>query len=66
MINHPTCGTMVPVTNGFADCPYCGQRKLLRILPETEAKQLNLFCRRCKREMQVDIHQGQCQMSRSR
>ncbi len=65
MIDGGSCGILVPVRGGFADCPFCGGHKLLKILPNTEARGLVLYCRKCKRELIVDINKGQCRMSQS-
>lgn len=66
MITAAECGTMLPVRQGYLGCPYCGAGKLLRILPQTKAANLQVYCRRCKRELIVDIREGQCYMSQGR
>ena len=66
MISPRKCGTMLAVRDGYIECPYCRAGKLQRVLPETQAKQLQIYCRKCKHEMIVDIYMGQCFMSRSR
>ena len=55
---------MIPKRGGFACCPYCGG-KLQKISPATEAVQLPAWCRKCKREILIDIHRGQSFESRS-
>jgi hypothetical protein len=35
-------------------CPCCGKR-LLKVLPDTSARNLLLFCRKCKAETLVNI-----------
>lgn len=45
------------VKDGWISCPGCG-RHLLRIEPETEAKQLPVYCRGCRREIIVNIDRG--------
>ena len=50
---------------GFLQCPHCGNRKLLRVTPTTEARALPVWCRKCQREITVDIERGQCRLSRS-
>lgn len=58
-------GTILVKKGGFLQCPYCGNRKLLRVTPTTEAHALPVWCRKCQREITVDIQRGQCQLSRS-
>lgn len=55
---------IIPVKDGYLECPYCRASRLQRIWPETEAKHLQIFCRRCKHEMIVNISGGQCYLSR--
>ena len=64
MIDHQISGTMLAVKDGYLECPYCRASRLQRIWPETEAKHLQVFCRRCKHEMIVNISGGQCYLSR--
>lgn len=60
------CAKMLTVKDGWLSCPVCLQnRKVLRITPQTTAKNLTVFCRKCKSELQVDIDKGQCYLSRS-
>lgn len=66
MIIPGVCGTMLPVQQGYLGCPYCGAGRLLKVLPETQAENLQVYCRKCKRELIVNIHKGQCYLSRSR
>ena len=54
------------VHDGWLSCPKCRRNKrLLKIRPETTATNLCVFCRNCKAEFLIDIHQGQCFESRS-
>lgn len=46
------------VVNGWIICE-CG-KKLQRISPDTEAENLDLWCRYCKRPHKVNIHRGEC------
>ena len=57
--------TMLVKKSGFLVCPRCGNRKLLRVTPSTEARALPVWCRKCQTEITVDISRGQCQLSRS-
>lgn len=66
MINSRSCDIIPTDEAGFVDCPYCGAHKILKPRRNTTAENLPIFCRRCKREILVDIHQGQCRLSRSR
>lgn len=36
-------------------CPLCGKGKLQRVLPTTSAKNLPRYCKRCRREIVIDI-----------
>lgn len=57
---------MLTVKNGFLTCPTCRRnRHLLRVLPDTTAENLVVFCRDCKTEHRVEIINGQCFESRS-
>lgn len=64
MIDSTIRDTMLAVNDGYLECPYCRATRLLRVWPQTEAKHLQVFCRRCKHEMIIDIDKGQCYMSR--
>lgn len=51
--------------NVYAVCPYCRRNKRLqKILPDTNATRVVAFCRDCKREIILDICEGQCFESR--
>lgn len=50
----------IPVVNGWITCPICKQNtRLLRVLTNTEATALPVFCRTCKHEVILDIAVGQ-------
>lgn len=54
------------VSNGWVACPVCRRNKrLLHVLPETEARNLELYCRDCKSCVQVNIAKGQSVERRS-
>ena len=58
---------MLTVKDGWLQCPICRRnRRLMRVLPETEGQHIPVYCRDCKTELKIDIHQGQCFESRSR
>lgn len=59
-----TRDTIIPMRDGFACCPQCGS-KLIRITSESEGYHLPIWCRKCKREILIDIHRGQSFISRS-
>lgn len=63
MTNPADCGKL-QTREGFARCPYCGG-KLTRITPTTDADRLPVWCRKCRRELMIDIHRGQSYLSRS-
>lgn len=44
----------IKTTRGWLCCPVCGQR-LHKLLPETEAKNFVIYCRKCGRESVVNI-----------
>lgn len=53
------------VRNGWVICPVCGNKRLFRIDPETEAKCLPVYCRDCKQEIILDITRGRSVERRS-
>ena len=64
--NSPACGKILTVENGWLACPICRRnRRVLKILPQTFGRNVVAFCRDCKWEGQIDIHEGQCFESRS-
>jgi len=49
------CGIIV-TTEGWVHCPVCKQNKrLLRVLPDTTATCLPVYCKRCRREVVLNI-----------
>lgn len=55
---------MLPKRGGFFCCPGCGS-KVIRADAKTDAERLPVYCRKCKRELLIDIHRGQSFESRS-
>lgn len=47
------------VKDGWLTCPCGRNHRLLRVLEDTEARCLQLYCRSCKQEIIVDIDKGQ-------
>lgn len=47
--------------DGWLLCPHCGKQKVLRIYPETRARCLQVYCKRCGRESIVNIDECLCQ-----
>ena len=48
------------VKNGWISCPGCKRsRRLMRVLPETQARSLEVFCRDCKSTIILDIDPAQ-------
>ncbi len=67
MHNIASCGKMLTVRNGWLCCPNCCRNnRMLRILPDTTAHRVQVFCRTCKAEIIVDIDKGECFESHGR
>jgi len=61
----PGCGKLT-VKDGWAVCPVCKRnRRLLRVGPETVARDLPVYCRDCKTELILNIDRGQSVERRS-
>lgn len=45
------------IKDGWISCPGCG-RHLLRVLPDTEADRLPVYCRGCRTEILLQIDRG--------
>ena len=59
-------GKLLTVRNGWLTCPVCRRnKKLMKILPDTTARRVSVYCRDCKTEIILDIDKGQCFESRS-
>lgn len=56
-------GTMVTVKDGTIVCPCCRCKTSQQIRPDTHAKNLQVWCRKCKHTAVVDIEHGQCFLS---
>lgn len=48
------CGK-IKTNQGWLTCPACGRAKVLRVLPSTEARDLVVYCKVCKKESIVNI-----------
>ena len=59
MQNREKCDKLV-VKDGYAVCPVCRRKTNQAIRPDTEAKNLQLWCRSCKAVHIVNIASGQC------
>lgn len=56
----------INVRDGWITCPECRRNhRLLRITDETEAKNLDVFCRDCKKTIVLNIERGQSVERRS-
>ena len=59
------CGKLI-VKDGWLMCPRCGKGKVLRVTPETQARNLPVYCRRCSQESVVNIERlSPCRKSTS-
>ena len=45
----------IKTNQGWLMCPACGRAKVLRLLPDTEARNLVVHCKVCKKESIVNI-----------
>lgn len=52
--NSPTCGR-IKTNNGWLICPKCGRGKVLKLLPTTAVKDLEVYCKTCKQRSVVNI-----------
>ena len=56
------CGRLLPVEDGYVACPYCRRnRRLMKIRPDTFGRNIQVFCRTCKREIKLDIARDESQ-----
>lgn len=63
--NTPQCGKLI-VKDGWVTCPVCKRNhRLIRVEPETEARNLPIFCRSCKSTVILNIDRGQSVERRS-
>lgn len=46
---------MTVTDTGRVVCPRCGRKTQQRILPETQARRLPVYCKHCRSETIVDI-----------
>ena len=59
MQTHKKSDTLV-TKDGWVTCPACGRNhRLLRITDHTEARNLPVYCRTCRREIILEIERGQ-------
>lgn len=61
MNKHGDCA-ILRIQNGWAVCPVCGWARMMRVEPDTKAKHLPVYCKRCHNETIVNIEpESQCQ-----
>jgi len=46
------------IVDGYVACPFCG-KKLQRVPPDMSARNLPVYCFKCKQEFSVNIECGQ-------
>ena len=49
------------IKDGWLMCPSCGKHRVLRVYPDTRAKCLQVYCKRCGQENIVNIDECLCQ-----
>lgn len=57
--NTPRCGKLV-TKDGLIVCPVCKQKTNQAVRPDTQAKNLTVWCRTCKSIHLINIENGQC------
>lgn len=63
--SEPKCGKLT-VKDGWVACPVCKRNhRLIRVGPETEARNLPIYCRDCKSTVILNIDRGQSVERRS-
>ena len=53
---------ILSIVDGNLLCPQCGRGKVQRVTPETRARNLVVFCKRCGVESIVNIEECLCQV----
>lgn len=56
---------MLTVRNGWVACPICKNFRLMRITSATEGHEIPIYCRRCRNEILIDVHEGMSWESQS-
>lgn len=64
MTDHRESDKIQVSANGWIRCPNCGEPFLKRIYPDERCERLQLYCRRCKKQIYVTISDGRCFKSR--
>ena len=59
MNNSEQCGKIGTSKKKFY-CPKCGWQTLFMVSPDTEVKKLFIWCRTCKKEVEVNISSSHC------
>lgn len=54
LTSFPACSIIKPNRGGWLICPNC-RRKLMKVLPNTRAENLPVYCRTCKHSEIVNI-----------
>ena len=58
MQSEPIHSRILPKRGGYFCCPSCG-KVLMRAIGATVAADVPLYCKKCRREIIVDVYRGQ-------
>lgn len=59
----PKSSKIKTTEDGYIVCHICRSKTTQRLRPDTEAKNLRVWCRKCKQVTVVNIKHGQCFLS---